>query len=335
MKHLLALSTALLFSTFVPAADPWLTLPGGDGPGNGKHVVLISGDEEYRSEEALPQLAKILSKHHGFKCTVLFAIDKDGETINPNRTDNIPGLEVLKDADLMVLFLRWRTLPDDQMKHIADYTESGKPIIGLRTATHCFKPGRKGPYAKYVSDSKVPGWEGGYGRTVLGETWVNHHGKHGKEGTRGRIAKGEENHPILKGIMDGDIFGPTDVYTINLPLPGDSRPLVLGEVTETLEPDSKPVMGKKNDPMMPVAWVKSYATETGKSGLVFTTTMGASQDLEHKGTRRMIVNGCFWAMGLADKISDKTNVEIVGEFKPTPFKFNGHKPGVKPADLLK
>src|SRR5437660_617455 len=89
------------------AANPWLTFEGGEGPGKGKHVVLVSGDEEYRSEEALPQLAKILSRRHGFKCTVLFAIDPKTGTIDPNKS-NIPGLEALDRADLMVLFTRFR-----------------------------------------------------------------------------------------------------------------------------------------------------------------------------------------------------------------------------------
>src|SRR5262249_14723660 len=83
------------------AADPWVVYKGGDGPGKGKHIVLISGDEEYRSEEALPQLAKILAKQHGFQCTVLFAIDPTTGFINPNVNNNIPGLEALKTADLM------------------------------------------------------------------------------------------------------------------------------------------------------------------------------------------------------------------------------------------
>src|SRR5208282_2884422 len=120
------------------AADPWVVLDGFDGPGKGKHIVLVSGDEEYRSEEALPQLAKILAKQHGFKCTVLFAIDPKDGTINPNVNNNIPGLEALKTADLMILATRFRNLPDDQMKHIVDYIDAGKPIIGLRTATHSF-----------------------------------------------------------------------------------------------------------------------------------------------------------------------------------------------------
>src|SRR3989475_10227882 len=96
-------------------SDPLVVFDGSDGPGKGKHIVLVSGDEEYRSEEALPQLGKILAKHHGFKCTVLFAIDPKDRTINPN-ISNIPGLEALKSADLLIVFLRFRHLPDEQMK---------------------------------------------------------------------------------------------------------------------------------------------------------------------------------------------------------------------------
>jgi type 1 glutamine amidotransferase len=316
------------------AADPWIEYPGeGDGPGKGKKIVLVSGDEEYRSEEALPMLAKILSKHHGFTCTVLFAIDPKDGCINPNITNNIPGLEKLKDADLMVVFLRWRTLPDEQMKHFVEYVESGKPIIGLRTATHAIKPGQKGEYAKYGGSKD---YEGGFGKQVLGETWVNHHGAHGKEGTRGIVAAGQLKHPILTGIKAGDIFGPTDVYTVN-PLAKECVPLVYGEVTETLKPDSKAVSGKKNDPMMPVAWTKTYKTANDKTANVFTTTMGASQDLEYPGTRRMVINAAFWAVGLEDKITDKLNIDTVGEYKPTPFGFKNKqdawKPGKTPAEI--
>ena len=89
--------------------------------GPGKHVVLISGDQEYRSEQALPELAAILSTRHGFDCTVLFAIDRKDGTINPDVVDNIPGLDALDSADLMILFVRFRDLRDAQMKHIVDY----------------------------------------------------------------------------------------------------------------------------------------------------------------------------------------------------------------------
>jgi type 1 glutamine amidotransferase len=320
------LSTALAPAR---AADPWLVVEGQDGPGKGKHIVLVSGDEEYRSEEALPQLAKILARHHGFRCTVLFAIDPADGTINPNRNDNIPGLEALDSADLMVLFTRFRDLPDEQMKHIVDYVESGKPVVGLRTATHAFDLKRHKTYERYTWNNK----EGGFGGLVLGETWVNHHGNHGKESTRGIIASGAAEHPILRGIKDGDVWGPTDVYEVRLPLPGDSKALLLGQVLKGMHSTDKPVAGKKNDPMMPIAWVKSYTGEKGKSSRVFTTTMGASQDLESEGLRRLLVNACYWAIGMDDKISGQSNVELVGAFKPRRFGFGTFAKGVKPADL--
>src|SRR5207237_1738159 len=143
-------------------------------------------------------------------------------------------------------------------------------------ATHAFNIKSGKTYARYSYNSKE--WDGGFGRQVLGETWVSHHGQHGKQSTRGIIAPGEKDHPILRGIKDGDIWGPTDVYGVHLPLPGDSQPLVLGEVLVGMKPTDKPLAGKKNEPMMPIAWTKSYAAPRGKTGRIFTTTMGASEE---------------------------------------------------------
>lgn len=319
------------FGRSAPAADdPWVVYEGGEGPGKGKQIVLVSGDEEYRSEEMLTQLGKILATHHGFRCTVLYAIEEDG-TITPTRVNNIPGLEALKTADLMILFTRFRNLPDEQMKLIVDYVESGRPIIGIRTATHAFQLPENSTYAKYSWQSKV--WDGGFGRQVLGETWVNHHGNHAVESTRGIAAPGMQNNPILRGIKDGDIYGPTDVYTVTLPLPGDCQPLVLGQVLVGMNRDDKPVDGVKNNPMMPIAWTKTYKGSAGKTARVFTTTMGAAQDFLSEGLRRLLVNASYWALGMEAQIPAKSNVDIVGSYEPLPFGFGKHKPGVRPADL--
>jgi len=312
------------------AGTPWLVVHGDHGPGKGKHIVLISGDEEYRSEEGLPQLAKILAKHHGFTCTVLFAIDPKDGTINPNDTHHIPGLAALKDADLMIILTRFRDLPDEDMKYIVDYVESGRPIIGLRTATHAFALS-KGPYTRYSWNSSQ--WPGGFGRQVLGETWVAHHGHHGQQSTRGIVAPGMQNHPILRGIHDGDIWGPTDVYAVRLPMRKYCRPLVLGQVLEGMHPTDKPVVGKQNDPMMPIAWINSYTGQAGKTARVFATTMGASQDLLNEGLRRLLVNACYWTLGM--DVPAKSNVDLVGQYKPTPFGFNKYTRGARPADLAR
>jgi hypothetical protein len=351
---LLAPALLLLAAALVGAASqggqPWVVYEGSEGAGKGKHIVLVSGDEEYRSEEALPQLGKILAQRHGFKCTVLFAVGKDG-IINPT-VSNIPGLEALQSADLMILFTRFRDLPDEQMKHIVDYVASGRPILALRTATHAFNIKRGKTYAKYSYNSKD--WPGGFGRQILGETWLTHHGLHGKESTRGVTAPGAEKHPVLRGIKSSDIWVPTDVYGVRLPLPGESKPLVLGEVLTGMKPTDPPVIGKQNDPMMPVAWVKTYKSTSGKTGRVFVTTMGASQDLLSEGLRRLLVNASYWAVGLEDRITPRLNVDLVGRYSPTAFGFGpfeksslfkrklspatiggggGFKTGVRPAEL--
>jgi len=307
-------------------AKPWIVFEGGEGPGKGRHIVFLIGDEEYRSEDSMPQLAKILAVHHGFKCTVLFAINKETSEIDPETLDNIPGLEALNKADLMVMFLRFRELPDEQMKLIIDYTNSGKPIVGLRTSTHAFNyvKRKNSPYARYSFRDKK--FDGGYGRQVFGETWISHYGHHQRESTRGLIAKGMEDHPIVKGI--DDIWGESDVYGITT-LAGDCKPLIMGQVLSGMNPKDKPNPDKK---MVPVAWTKTYTGDTGKTARVFTTTMGHSFDLNNEGFRRLLVNACYWGMEMEDKIPARSKVNIVGQYNPNKIGMSKHKTGLKPSD---
>jgi len=330
-KHSINLFTLVfMLLTFLLAgvvdAQSGVVLRGRKGPGKGKHIVFVIGDDEYRSEDLMPQLAKILAVRQGFKCTMLFAVNKENGEIDPRTLDNIPGLKALQKADLMVMFLRFRELPDKQMKYIIDYTNSGKPIIGLRTATHAFNytKNKNGLYAKYSFRSKE--LDGGYGRQVFGETWINHYGHHNVESTRGLIAKGMESHPIVKGI--DDIWGPSDVYGLTT-LEGECKPLIMGQVLSGMEPEDKPNPDKK---LVPVAWTKTYTGEKGKSSRVFTTTMGHSFDFNNEGFRRLLVNACFWAMEMEDKIPAKSNVDFVGEYNPNQIGMGKHKKGMKPSD---
>ncbi len=329
-----------------PEIDQWLSYKGN---GTMPHIVLVSGDEEYRSEEALPQLAKILSQRHGFRCTVLFAQDPAlPGIVDPNYVNNIPGLEVLASADLMILFTRFRALPDEQMEHIDNYLKSGKPLIGIRTATHAFKfddadVSNYKHYGNYYQGDDA--WKDGFGRLVMGEHWVSHHGKHGDQSTKGIIAPTAKDHPITNGIGDEDIWGPSDVYEVRLPLPDDSQAIILGQVLDrTLAYDAEdPLLGMRstdnqipsmatkknkdgidvsfnqNDPMMPIAWTKSYQLPMGKKGTCFSTTIGAATDMLSEGTRRLLVNATYW---LLDKdVPKKANVDVVGTYAPTRFQF--------------
>lgn len=330
-KSLALLVLPYLLGSVLQAAG--VTYAGSGGPGHAKHIVLIAGDDaEYHSEEALPALAKILAVRQGFTCTVLFSINPEDGTIDPRAKRNIPGLEALKTADLLILFIRWRDLPDDQMKDFVDYFESGRPIIALRTGTHPFDLKTSHTYERWSWDSKVPGWEGGFGRKILGETWVAHHGNHGTQSTRAWFAPGAETNPMLRGIADGEIWGPTDTYEVHLPMQPTCRPLLLGQVLSWLSPEGSPVAGK-NDPMMPIAWTNTFTTESGKAGRAFTSTIGAADDIENGALRRLIVNAVYWALGMEAVIPEKANVAFVGKYDPHSFLNEIYTAGMKPSDL--
>jgi type 1 glutamine amidotransferase len=323
MKHLLI---GLLFGILQisgTAAD-WAVYPGAEGPGKGKHIVLMAGDEEYRSEEGVPMLAKILSQRHGFQCTVLFSVDPAGKTIDPNNQTNVPGMHLLGSADLVVNQFRFRELPDSDMKHFVDYLQAGKPLIAIRTATHAFdyKRNKQSRYAHWHWQGKD--WPGGFGQQVLGDTWVTHHGDHGKESTRGLIDGTHATHPVVRGVKD--IWGPTDVYGIIRLKPTDVV-LVHGLTLKGMKADDAPNYAKS---LMPLVWVRDHAWESGKTTRALTSTIGAAADLESEDLRRLFVNSCYWLTGL--EVPAKADVGYVGDFKPTFFGGNGYKKGIKPAD---
>ena len=307
-----------------PPTKEWVVYDGKAGAGFGKHVVLISGDDEYRSEESLPMLAKILSERHGFKCTVLFAVDKDG-FINPTVTNNLPGAEALDSADAIIMLIRWRAWPDEQMKHFVDAYLRGVPIIGLRTATHPFKPDPNSSYKQFAN----------FGKTVLGEGWVNHWGAKMKEGTRGVVEPIAKDDPILHGL--GAVFGPREVYEAYPP--SDARVLLRGQVLTGANADDPPAQYKKhrttdgveqgiNDPMMPIAWTREHQNEAGRRNKYFCTTMGAAGDFKDEGVRRLIVNSVYSLLGLP--VPAKADVNYVGDYRPS---VDAAKRGVKPTDL--
>ena len=335
--------TACLSITACRAADH-IVYEGRDGPGKGKHVVFLTGDEEYRSEEGLPMLAKILSQRHGFKCTVLFSVDADG-TINPNNGASLSNPAALDSADAIVMLIRFRHWSDEAMKHFHDAVQRGVPIVGLRTATHAFNMPKDSTYGAWTWNNK----EGGFGRIVLGETWVSHWGKHRAEATKGVIEASAKENPILRGVSD--VFGTTDVY--EAAPPADATILLRGQSLKGMNPTDEPADYKKknhagveqgvNDPMMPIAWTREVKNDAGKTNKVLCTTMGAASDLTSEGLRRLVVNGVFWGLGL--EVPAKADVAFVDPFKPLmygtkdstdasdPHGFRGFKKGVKPDDL--
>lgn len=311
----------------VPESPLWLTYPGGEGPGRGKHVVLVAADQEYRSEQSMPMLAKILSKRHGFDCTVLFALNENDE-VDPTQKirwedktvmHRIPGLKHLESADLLILFSRLITLPDDQIGHVIKYLDSGKPIIGIRTANHGFL--ENFPYTK--EGKKVR-----FGDDVLGGAFRGHHGNWHADSTRGMIIEENKKHPILRGVRD--VWGPSDVYRTypeGKSLPASCTPLLEGQ----------PLLGRNHDDEinpkkipLPIAWTKTWTGSTGKTSRVFHVTMGSAKDFESRGLRRLAVNATYWGLGIESQIDPLSSVDYIGAYKPLASGFNYKKLGVAP-----
>lgn len=314
------------------AADDYLSYEP-KGEAKGKHVVLLSGDEEYRSEESMPMLAKLLSERHGFKTTVLFSMDPDG-TINPTKGDSLTHPEALDSADAIIMLIRFRKWNEETLAKFEAAMNRGVPIVALRTSTHAF--------SGIPKDSKYAGWnwnnEGGWGKKVLGETWVSHWGHHKFEATQAVIDEANAGNPVLQGVAD--VFGTSDVYEAYPS--ADAKILLRGRVLAGMTPDSVALDKVKarasdkkeqpvNDPMMAIAWTREVKNDAGTENKILATTMGAATDLTNEGLRRLVVNGLYWGLGL--EVPAKADVTIVGDYQPTKYGFNEFRKGLKLNDL--
>ena len=309
------LSTSCSENKATVEKGPWLHIPGKSGPGEGKHIVFVTGEEFYRSEEGMPMLARILSEKHGFDCTVLFAIDPATGAINPNQTQHLPGLDHLESADLLVLFTRFRELPDEDMQHFENYINTGKPVMAFRNATHPFKypADSESPFSAWDFRSKE--WPGGFGQQILGDTWVSHHGKFLKEATLAHVNPGQKDHPVLKGVA-GEIFARTDVNGVNKLTEKDTV-LYFGKVLPGLDRSEPPVTDGRNATPMPWAWFHPYVSPSGSEGRSFCVTAGSAEDWLDDDLRRLVVNAVYSLTALEESIPAKSDVGFIGQFEPS------------------
>lgn len=319
----------------VPDDARWLVYPAAEparAPGKGAHVVFVAGEQEYRAEQSLPMLARLLSTRHGFHCTVLFA-QKDGmvDPTQPTRQEqkdmfhDLPGLERLASADLVVWSTRFLALRDADLAHIDRYLDSGKPLIGIRTANHGFL----GPWTY-----KVGGKKARFGEDVLGGTFLDHHGGWHQEATRGVVVAANKEHPVLRGVQD--VFGPSDVYRtykVGGSLPAGCTPLLLGQPLRTLDKDAEPNADKEP---LPVAWTKTWTGNDGKTARVFHVTMGSARDFACADLRRLLLNASLWCLGREADIAADLDVALVGAYEPRDSGFDYQRLGVvpmRPSDL--
>jgi len=320
------IQTRSLDNHAIPESESWLTYKGGEGPGKGKQVVLIAAEQEYRSEQSMPMLARVLSEHHGFDCTVLFSVNENGE-VDPtlpapfkdkHKRHHIPGLEHLARADCVIWLSRFMQLPDEQLQHFYNYFDSGRPLIALRTANHGFLGD-----TKYVVGERLVSL-----REMLGGAFMEHHGGWHRESTRGSIVPAHQSHPILTGVAE--IWGTSDVYRCHndkTPFPDDCTALIMGQPLIDLKPDSP---ANETKPPLPVAWTKTWTGNLGRPTRIFHFTMGSAEDFANSGVRRITVNAVYWGLGMESDIRPDRSVETVGPYQPLAAGFNYEQLGVKP-----
>lgn len=232
------------------------------------HVVFVTGDDEYRSEITMPMIAAILEKKHGLRTSVAYS-----KPIPQTKT-NIEGLEALDTADLMVMFTRFRALPDDQLARITKYVASGKPVVGLRTSTHAFSYPQGSPHTA-LNDS--------FGLEVFGQKWITHHGN--KSSTAVTVSAEQAQHPILRGVSP--FTARSWLYHV-MPLNGPATILLEGDSINS----QQAAKAAQYPPHQPVAWTREH-----KGGRVFFTTLGHPADFSEESMRRLVVNGILWALG--------------------------------------
>lgn len=322
---------AILTMAKADAFEP-LVFEGTEGIGKGKHIVFVANDHEYRSEQTCPLIAKILAKHHGFKCTVVFGLDDDGNI--KGGAANTPGMESLQDADLLFFFTRFMNLSDDQAGLLVDYFERGGPVVGVRTSTHCFN-GQKGKWAKLNFNYSGDDYHGGLGEQVFGNTWEkqrgqSHYGRNHVMGCRITPVASSEGHPILSGVKQ--IHAYSGAYKSHPP--EGSVPLLEVQVLNTFGPSDDL---NTSSPVVNAGWTRSsYVAPSGdkKEARVVYTSYGASEDLLSEDGRRFMLNACLWAAGMEKEIKKDLDVSIVGGYEPSPYT-NGmfFYAGVKPASL--
>lgn len=233
-------------------------------PAHAANIVLMIGEDEYRTWETLPEFAKTSIEPLGHHVTIIQA--------DPVDQNQFPGLiEALKDADLLLLSVRRRTPPKEELEALRAFLASGKPLVGIRTASHAFalRPNDT------LTDPKLATWQT-FDPEVLGGHYSNHH--RGEDKTIVSLAPGAADHPILKGVTLSGLTGNGTLYK-NTPLAAGAQPLLVGTIP--------------NQPSEPIAWTHRHGWRQAK---VFYTSLGHPDDFKEAAFRRLLLNAIAWAL---------------------------------------
>jgi type 1 glutamine amidotransferase len=222
-------------------------------------VAFVVAEDEYKTEESLPRFAaRNLGKE--FRTTFVFGSETE--------RNDIPGLDALSGADALVVSVRRRVLPKSQLDLIRKFVAAGKPVIGIRTASHAFalRPDMPVPAGMDIWQTFDP--------EILGGQYTNHRGATVK--TAVAVAPDAANHPILEGVDVANLVGQGSLYMVT-PLAASAKPLLIGTVP--------------GHPSEPIAWTNAPAS----GGKVFYTSLGHVDDFAQPAFERLLTNAIRWA----------------------------------------
>lgn len=228
-------------------------------------LVFMIGEDEYHTWETLPEFADKDVKAKGYEVTVIHADAAD--------KNNFPGLtKALEKADLLLVSVRRRTPPKDQLDAVRAFLAAGKPLIGIRTACHAFalRPKDK------LANETLAAWQD-FDPEVIGGHYTNHH----PAGPLSAItlAPGADKESILQGIDVAKLVGNGSLYKV-APLEKSTTPLLIGTIP--------------GQPAEPVAWTNHYGP---KEARIFFTSLGHPDDFKNGEFRRLLLNSIAWALG--------------------------------------
>ena len=226
-------------------------------------VVVLAGEGEYESDETMRPVADAVAADLSATldyCTPSVLADMPDFPVS-----SFGGLDTLADTDLLILFTRFRVLPDDEMRALADYLERGGALLALRTSNHAFHP---------VIDDEWSGWASTFADRYLGSAWSTHHG----HTSRTRVTVRSE-HPITRGLPPA--FDVTSWLYVNRP-PADATELLWGDPVDTEIPPQP----------SPVAWVRELGRQR-----IFYTSLGSQPDLRQPEVIALLRNAARWCVG--------------------------------------
>ncbi len=229
------------------------------------HIVMLIGEQEYQTKLTLPDFARRFL-YKDFRLSYVFADPEDG--------NDFPGIESVNDADLLLVSVRRRTPPHGQLQVIRDFVDQGKPVVGIRTASHAFSLRGDQPPAGHEA------WPE-FDAEVFGGNYQGHHGNKQGEDLRTYVwtKDGAESNPIMSGLSTGERVTTSWLYKTSPLKPGASV-LMMGRVGD-------------RQPHEPVTW--TYVHRGG--GRAFYTSLGHPDDFGDVDFQRMLVRGIYWAVG--------------------------------------